>query len=90
MAVCNSISAEAADELCIRLEEVANNLRAMRQLAMNSESVDEFEALRVAIPSIAEYSHLILDSCVASMGNVGLGNFRDKVNFTEHSGAESN
>ncbi|HAN56116.1 MAG TPA: hypothetical protein DCQ77_07990 [Betaproteobacteria bacterium] len=77
MAICNSIPADVADQICGRLDAVANMLQSMRTLAIHAETECERDAACVAVAGLCERTYLIIDSCIIKMGMAGLGNFRD-------------
>ncbi len=76
MAICNSIPAEMADRICSRISNVATQLRALRTIAIHTESEEQYEALATTVEGISERCHVMLDECIVWMGQMGLGNFR--------------
>ncbi|MFZ3222762.1 MAG: hypothetical protein WA142_06665 [Rugosibacter sp.] len=78
MAICNSIPADVADQVCGKLNAVATVLRSMRTLAIHAETECKRDTACVAVAGLCERTHLIIDSCIIKMkGGLGLGNFAD-------------
>ncbi len=86
-----AIPGPVVDQIINRLDHVAQMLRALREMAINAEcmeergvlrelrkvdnSMGEYEALAISARGMSEYAHLLLDSCIRRLGRPGLGNF---------------
>ncbi|GEM_PF-3688075 len=89
MAICNSIPADVADQICGKLDAVANMLRAMRTITIHAETDATRDAACVAVAGLCERTHLIIDSCIIKMeGGLGLGNFADNEWLSAQAGSE--
>lgn len=77
MAEYHSITAETAELICRRLNDVASMQRAMRTLAMKAEDDEDYYAVAAVVEGLSERCHQVLDSCITKMGGFRLGNFDD-------------